>query len=403
MVGRSRLMVVASTFPGQDGDGTPAFVRDLSSRLSDTFDTVVLVPRVPGASRREKIGDLTVERFPYFLRRWEDLADGAILENLREKRTRWLQVPFFLAAEAFHLRRLIRRHRPDVLHVHWVVPQGVAALVGARSVPWVVTTLGGDVYALKDPLSRRLKRAVLRRAQAVTTMNVEMRGRLIESGSAPETTYVQVLGADMDGVRQAAAGESEIPGRLLFAGRLVEKKGAAILLDALRQLPTDLDWTLEIVGDGPLRAALEAQAQGLPVHFSGAASREDLAKAYARSAVVVVPSTPAASGDQDGLPTVLLEAMGVGRPIVASDLPGIDEAIEHGETGLLTPANDPAALADVLARALSDASLRSRLGLAARLRSDDFTIDACAKRFVDILSTAASSTLEGHGSDNGDR
>ena len=393
MARRLRLMVVASTFPGHEDDGTPAFVRDLSSRLSEAFETTVLVPRVPGSQRSEVIGNLRVERFPYFPRRWEDLAHGAILENLRERPLRWLQVPPFLLSEALHLRRLLRRHRPDVLHVHWIVPQGLTALVVARSVPWVVTTLGGDVYALNDPISRRLKRAVLRRARAVTTMNVDMRERLIEAGSLPgsdpATTYVQVLGADMETIRSAASAETEVPGRLLFVGRLVEKKGVAVLLDALRMLPTDLDWTLEIIGDGPLRSSLEAQAQGLPVTFSGAASREQLARAYGRSTAVVVPSVPAASGDQDGLPTVVLEAMGAGRPIVASALPGIDEAIEDGVTGLLAAPNDPASLARALTQVLTDAELRARLGQAARLRSDDFTLEACAKRFVDILSTAA--------------
>ncbi len=389
MADRLRLMVVASTFPGRDGDGTPAFIQDLSSRLSESFDTIVLVPRVPGASRREQLGDVRVERFSYFPRRWEDLADGAILENLRAKPTRWLQVPPFILSEALHLRRLIREHRPHVVHVHWIVPQGIAALLAARSVPWVVTTLGGDVYALKDPLSRRLKRAVLRRARAVTTMNVQMRDRLVEAGADPATTYVQVLGADMDGVRAVAAGQAEIPGRLLFVGRLVEKKGATVLLDAVRRLPADQDWSLEIIGDGPLRDTLERQAEGLPVVFSGSASREELARAYARSTAVVVPSVSASSGDQDGLPTVVLEAMGAGRPIVASALPGIDEAVEHLQTGLLAPPDDRDTLAKALEHVLVDADLRARLGAAARLRSEDFTLDACAQRFTDILQTAA--------------
>src|SRR5690606_6237069 len=99
MARRLRLMVVASTFPGHEDDGTPAFVRDLSSRLSEAFETTVLVPRVPGSQRSEVIGNLRVERFPYFPRRWEDLAHGAILENLRERPLRWLQVPPFRSEE----------------------------------------------------------------------------------------------------------------------------------------------------------------------------------------------------------------------------------------------------------------------------------------------------------------
>jgi glycosyltransferase involved in cell wall biosynthesis/SAM-dependent methyltransferase len=385
-----RLLVVASTFPGQPGDGTPGFVKDLSLRLGVRFDTVVLVPRVPGAPRSEQVGDVRVERFAYFPRRWEDLAHGAIIENLRESPLRWLQVLPFLASEAVHLRRLVKRHRPHVLHVHWVIPQGMSALVAARRVPWVVTTLGGDVYALHDPVTSRLKRAVLRRAAAVTTMNDEMRQRLVDSGAPEATTYVQSLGADISGLRSMVRADAhQVPGHMLFVGRLVEKKGLAVLIDALRLLPADLDWMLEVVGDGPLESSLRAEAKGLPVTFSGPMSREDLANAYERSVAVVVPSVPASSGDQDGLPTVLLEAMGSGRAVVASDLPGINEAVTDGETGRLVPPDDPGALAKALTAVLTDGELRQRLAAAAERRSRDFTVEACARRYADILTTAA--------------
>ena len=338
---------------------------------------------------------MLIERFAYFPRRWEDLAHGAIIENLRARRSRWLQVVPFLLSESLHLRRLIHRHRPDILHLHWVLPQGLAALVAGRRVPWVVTTLGGDVYALRGPLSRRLKEAVLRRARAVTAQNEDMRRTLIDLGAPAASTYVQVPGADIVGMRKLApAAQEPIPGRLLFVGRLVEKKGVAVLLDALRRLPASLSWTLEIIGDGPLADDLKSRSAGLPVAFSGAASREGLANAYARSSVVVVPSIPAASGDQDGLPTVLLEAMGAGRTVVASNLPGINEAVTDGETGLLVQPNSPDALATALRAALTDERLRDRLGEAAQRRSDDYTIEACSQRFVEILSQAATDGRE---------
>jgi colanic acid/amylovoran biosynthesis glycosyltransferase len=385
---RPSVLVVASTFPGRDGDGTPAFIRDLSLRLGLSFDVTVLVPSVPTAGRVQELGTVKVERFRYFPRRWEDLADGAIIENLRSRPSRWLQVAPFLLAEAWHMRRIVRRTRPDVIHLHWIIPQGIAALLGGRGVPWVVTTLGGDVYALNDAISRRVKGAVLRRASAVTSMNREMRDRLIAQGADPATTVVQVLGADLHAARAAGASEQREPGRILFVGRLVEKKGLTVLIDALRLLPDGLSWRLEVVGDGPLRAQLEQQAAGLPVTFSGAAGRDELSRAYARASVMAVPSVPAGSGDQDGLPTVLLEGMGAGCAIVASELPGIDEALDPS-TGRLVPPGDPDALAEQLAAVLADDELRDRLGRAASARADDFSLEACSARFADILRRAA--------------
>jgi len=97
---RRRLLVLASTYPARAGDGTPAFVRDLAAAESSRYETTVLVPAVPGSVGDEVDGALDVRRFRFFPRRWEDLADGAILENLRSRKSRWLQVPAFLLAEA---------------------------------------------------------------------------------------------------------------------------------------------------------------------------------------------------------------------------------------------------------------------------------------------------------------
>ena len=145
---------------------------------------------------------------------------------------------------------------------------------------------------------------------------------------------------------------------------------------------------MEIVGDGPLRADLESRAAGLPVAFAGALGRSQLAAAYASADVVVFPSVPAASGDQDGLPVALLEAMAVGATIVASRMPGIDAAITDGESGVLVPPGDPRALADALRRLLDDAGLRERLGKAAAARSDEFSVAATGERYRRLLREA---------------
>jgi len=382
---RTRLLVIASTFPASAEDGTPAFVRDLAAYLSAEFDTTVLVPRVPGAPRAESIGGLCVRRFRYFPQRYEDLADGAIIENLRRRRSRWLQVLPLVTAETWALRRAVRRYRPDVLHIHWIIPQGLAALVAARKVPWLVTTLGGDVYALGDPVSTRLKTMVLRRAGAVTTMNEDMCRRLIDLGAPAGSTEVLPMGADISGIRAGAQAEERLPGRLLFVGRLVEKKGAAVLLRALRALAGPPGWSLDIVGDGPLRAELQRAAVGLPVTFHGALGRSELARAYGRASIAVFPSVPAASGDQDGLPVSLLEAMGAGCAPVASRLPGIDAVVSDGVTGLLVPAGDAEELSRALRRVLDDRELSQRLGAAAAQQAEAFSVPAIGARYAGLL------------------
>jgi glycosyltransferase involved in cell wall biosynthesis len=381
--------VLGSTYPRQPGDGTPGFVRDLAIAESESYDTTVLVPSIPGAvGSSDDDHGLRVRRFRYFPRRWEDLADGAIIENVRTRRSRLLQVPPFLIFETAAIRRLVRHERPDVLHVHWLIPQGVAALIAARRTPKLVTTLGGDLYGLKDPVSRWLIRRVLANADAVTAMNSQMRELLIELGADPASTFVVPMGADTEAVRAVAGRQERRPRRLLFVGRLVEKKGLAHLLDALRQLDV-ADVELRVAGDGPLRAQLEAQAAGLPVTFLGALDREALSAEYGQAAVAVFPSVPAASGDQDGLPVALIEAMSAGCAVLVSDLPGLADAVEADRSGLVVAAGSAAQIANGIARLLADDALRSELGAAAGKRAEEFSVAAVGRRYRSLLDQVA--------------
>ena len=389
---RPRLVVSASTFPARAGDGTPSFVRDLAVGMADAFDPLLVVPAVPGAAAEEEGDGIRVKRYRFFWRRWEDLADGAILENVRSRKSRVLQVPFFLIAQFFAMRRAVRRHQPAVIHAHWIIPQGIVARLAAPRVPMVVTTLGGDLYALNDPFSRALKRRVLRRAAAVTVMSEDMRQRAIALGANPDTTHVMPMGAatkSFAAAADAAPRERSTTVELLAVGRLVEKKGFGVLLNALRSLDSR-QWHLTVVGDGPLRSALEEAASGLPVTFAGQLSRAELAAADAAADIAVFPSVRAASGDQDGLPVALLEAMAAGCAVVVSDLPGLADAVVDGESGLVATSGDSDALAGALERLLTDRLATERLGAGARERAIEFDVENVARGYAALLTEIAS-------------
>jgi len=381
---RPKLLVLASTYPAHTGDGTPQFVRDLATAEALSYETTVLVPSLPGGASSEADGALKVHRFRYFPNRWEDLADGAILENLRSRKSRWAQVlPLFLA-EVLAIRREVRAAQPDVIHVHWLIPQGLAALIAAPHVPKIVTSHGGDVYGLRDWVSRRLIRAVLKNADAVTAVNSQMRDRLLELGAKPATTVVLSMGADVVAIRPLAAAAERRPGRILFVGRLVEKKGVSVLLEAVRLIDATA-YDVLIVGDGPLRSQLRSESSGLAVSFAGVLGREALAAEFGAATIAVFPSVPAASGDQDGLPVSLLEAMSTGCAVVASDLSGLRDAVEDGVNGLLVTPGSPEELAAALRGLLGDPQLCDRLGRAAVSRADNFSVDEIGGRYVALL------------------
>jgi colanic acid/amylovoran biosynthesis glycosyltransferase len=174
--------------------------------------------------------------------------------------------------------------------------------------------------------------------------------------------------------------------RILAVGRLIEKKGFGDLVDACALLAAQgRRFGCDIVGSGPLAVALAARIaeHGLrdTVRLLGPYSQDEVQRAIRGAAVMAAPCVVGSDGNRDGLPTVLLEAMALGTPCVATPVTGIPEAIEDERTGLLVAERRPAQLAGALARMLDDASLRVCLAGAARARVEErFDADRNAAR-----------------------
>jgi len=159
---------------------------------------------------------------------------------------------------------------------------------------------------------------------------------------------------------------------LMSVGRLVEKKGTDILLQALALLPPDLHWRLDHVGGGPLRKTLQAQARSLGlserIQWRGALAQQQVIALYRNADLFALASRIAGDGDRDGLPNVLMEAQSQGVACVATDVSAIHELIVDGQSGLLVPPQDAQALARALESLIRDPQRRLALGTAGRMR-----------------------------------
>ena len=178
--------------------------------------------------------------------------------------------------------------------------------------------------------------------------------------------------------------------RLLAVGRLVEKKGFHFLIAALAGVK--IPFTLTIVGDGPERERLRQLVliNNLENHivFHGSVTHSELPRMYAESDAVVVPSIQDRSGDRDGLPNVLLEAMACGRAVIASDAGAIASAITDNENGLLVPQGDPVALGQAIRRLAGARDLCAKLGRNGRDRVErDYEVGRCSERFHQLLTS----------------
>lgn len=178
------------------------------------------------------------------------------------------------------------------------------------------------------------------------------------------------------------------PLRLLAVGRLVEKKGVEVLLEACRRLV--FPFQLTIIGDGPMREQLTnmINKNGLIEHvtFCGGKTHAELPAAYANAHIVVVPSIEDHTGDRDGLPNVVLEALASGRSVVASDVGAIASAIVHLDTGLLVPPRNVAALAEALNLLASRPDLRAQFRYQGRqLVEHRYDLASCTAQFCQVL------------------
>jgi colanic acid/amylovoran biosynthesis glycosyltransferase len=289
----------------------------------------------------------------------------------------------------------LRAINSRLVHAHFG-RGGALALPIARQLglPLVVHYHGGD--ATKDKhyhrglvprIYQRRLAALQREAVLIICVSDFIRDRLLARGFPAEKLLVHRYGVEMDG-RDATPSPTTAQPYLLFAGRFVEKKGIPTLIEAMRRLEDEgRNVRLKLVGDGAIAGDLKRQAHDLrSVEFPGWIPNAELRRMMAGALAVCVPSVEAASGDAEGLPNVVLEAMAAGAPIVATHHAGIGEAVEDGRSGFLVPSGDVDALTAALRRLIEAPDTARAMGQEARrVALDRFDAMTQSKRLEQIL------------------
>ena len=272
--------------------------------------------------------------------------------------------------QAGYIAEHLLRHPVDGMHAHFAtsatrVANLVQQLIG---LPYSFTAHAKDIFhdsVQPDSLCQKI--AAARFVVTVSQFNQQHLQTLL--GDTPADVRCLYNGIDLSRFRPSTTPRQ--PNLILGVGRLVEKKGFDVLIDAcalLRQW--GLDFRCEIIGKGEKEEALKQQIERLGlqkrVKLAGAKPQDKVLQAYRRAAIFALPCTIAADGNRDGLPTVLLEAMATGLTAVSTNLVGVPEIIDHGQNGLLVPPNDSQALAEALAILLQNPPMRQRLGAGGR-------------------------------------
>jgi type III pantothenate kinase len=309
-----KVCVLTTSYPRGPDDVAGAFVRDAVEHLRGAGVDVTVVS--PASFRHFGLA----------------YGDG-IVGNIRRHPWKALLVPAFLVSYALAARRAARD--ADLVHAHWL-PSALPAL--ATRTPFVLQLWGTDVEL--GGRARWAARRLVARARLVICPSEA----LAASARALGACEVRVIPSGVEIPVEVA--EPEEPPHVLYAGRLSEEKGVLELLEATGGIPR------VIVGDGPLRDRVPDAVGFVPP--------SQLGPYFERAAVVVCPSR------REGYGVVAREAMAYGRPVVATAVGGLLDAVEDGVTGLQVPPRDPAALRAALERLLGDAELRARLGAAGR-------------------------------------
>jgi len=363
-----KILVMASTFPDRALDGSvPRFVYDLAEALSRFADVLALVPHSPGAARRESMGSVHVIRFPY----WWPPSSQRLAPNMREQiRTSLfarLQVPAFLAAQIWSLKAAVSRHSVDIVNAHWLIPQGLTAAI-ALGLPRCDFRLAlhvhaGDVYMLSRlPLGRMITRYVVARSKYVFASGSHVRNTLDQLLGYSSGARIQPMGVDVGVFRRPARptpSETQVfrDGFVVFVGRFVEKKGTIYLIRAFHRVRRDFpELGLVLIGSGPEESTLRREVERLSllpaVHFAGSRPHDDVANYLRHCRAAVVPSIVDSRGETEGMPTVVVESMMAGSPVVGTRVDGIPDLIRDRANGWLCRQKDPDDLAEKITCAL---------------------------------------------------
>jgi glycosyltransferase involved in cell wall biosynthesis len=381
-----KVLFVATAYPRFPGDVITPWMVQLIRRLRDSgIEVSVFTSSYMGLGNQVRDG-VPVYRFRYFFRKYERLTHDQTAVDRFSQGPRGVLLSFlYVLFGTAAIVRLVRARKFHIVHVHWPFPHivfGLAAKAAAR-VRVFSTFYGLEIRWLKKkfPYLVRPFAQLIRKSDEVTAISRDTARELagIVKKDVPIVPFSVALGE-----RPAAA---EDRNEILFVGRLVERKGLPVLIDAFRDVQESIPHDLVIVGDGPERPAIEERIRrlglGSRVRVTGWVSAPEKDEYYRRCSFFVLPAVYDKHGDIEGLGVVMLEAMAFSKPVIASNAGGITDVVEDGVNGVLVPPGDAPALARALLAMAKDEGARRRMGRNAKITVDEkFNWDKITMRLV---------------------
>ena len=395
--GVQKVLVIGSVYPRFHEDAEVPWLRTSIAHLKKAgLDIQVLAPAYKGLKSHE-IDGVKVNRFRYAPVNWEFLTheEGAPSKMANKPWLQLLAIPYIISG-FFKCIKICRKFKPDVIHAHWPCPHAYIALGAAKlfKIPLVLNFHGAELLLIrKKKWVKPLLKFAISQAQAVFANSSFTASKIkaLRDVQIEWSPYGTTLEKGM-GRTEPHAVNSKF--KILFVGRHIERKGICYLIEAAKYLPRD-QFEIRIVGVGDLTEQLhvianevkQSNPNSAEVIFTGKLSPEALANEYKTANVFTLPAIVDSKGDTEGLGVVLIEAMELGLPIVASNVGGIPDVVIDGETGILVPEKDPEALANAYKRLASNPDPVPQLLAGAQKRiAECFTWDGIIERQIAVYN-----------------
>jgi len=411
----SKVLVIGSVYPRFHEDAEVPWLRTSIAHLKKAgLDIQVLAPSYKGLKSHE-IDGVKVNRFRYAPASWEFLTheEGAPSKMANKPWLQLLAIPYIISG-FFKCIKICRKFKPDIIHAHWPFPHAYIALGAAKlfKIPLVLNFHGAELLLIrKKKWVRPLLKFAISQAQAVfanssftagkikALRNVDVEwspyGTTLEGGSLPlASATASATPSSGDTPQRPVPHPVNGKFKILFVGRHIERKGICYLIEAAKYLPRD-QFEIRIVGVGDLTEQLhvianevkQSNPDAAEIIFTGKLSPEALANEYKTANVFTLPAIVDSKGDTEGLGVVLIEAMELGLPIVASNVGGIPDVVIDGVSGILVPEKDPQALANAYKRLAAEPELVEHLLVGSQKRiAECFTWDGIIERQIAVYN-----------------
>ncbi|NET72377.1 MAG: glycosyltransferase family 4 protein [Sphaerospermopsis sp. SIO1G2] len=374
---KKHILIITSVYPRNPTDRYGCFIQEFIKQLqaSDTGNTkfTVFAPAYKGLTNHFDEG-IKVYRFRYCLKQFEILThgEGAGTEATRaptkvQKNPGYiLLAAFYIISGSWQLFWLCLKLKPDLINTHWPFPHGLMAWPTSKflNIPLVFSCHGAELMlGKKFGFVTKTLRFLFSEAKGITANSSFTKNLIQAVRNCPVTVIPYGLTIETKPAKEHSP--EQLP-TILCVGNMYERKGMKYLIDALPIVLEKHAVKLRIIGKGEQEQSLKNQVKVLgieqEVEFLGFVSNEVLSSEYASCDIFVLPSIIDRQGDTEGQGIPVVEALAHGKPVVASAVGGIVDAIESGKTGLLVPEKDPQALADALISLLNNPKAAREMG-----------------------------------------